>query len=239
MELDNSSVNSTQLLNVNELSGIIFDFDGTLVDSEPIWKSVFRDLFFEMYDTELSMEEQWKNTGNGVDKSVTNLAKLYGLDFSASQVADMTSRISEETHRRIIEDLPLRPGAVELFEWARRKNIVMAVCTASTQELISTYLTKHNALQYFAKIISTVDVIFEKRKPHPYPYLTSLEAISVSANRALAIEDSPAGVQSAIAAGIPTIAIHNRFLEERVADVGPMAQLQDFHQVLELLVSES
>ncbi len=238
MGTDISSAQSRRSLNVDSLQGIIFDFDGTLVDSEPVWKSVFCDLFLDKYDIKLDEDLLWKNTGNGVDKSVSNISEYYTLNFSADEVATMVEQINDETHQRIMSDLPLRPGAVELFGWAKERSIAMAVCTASTHDLISTYLAKHNALDYFAEIISTIDVSFERRKPHPYPYLTTLKALNISADHALAIEDSPAGVQSAIAAQISTIAIHNPFLEEKVAAVGPMAQRQDFHQVLEFLVSE-
>ncbi len=239
MEQQNISPDSARSLNVDELRAIIFDFDGTLVDSEPVWKSVFYDLFLEHYDTKLEKEVQWKHTGKGVDQSVTNLAEHYELNFTADQVATMTESINKETHRRILADLPLRPGAVELFRWAKERDIDLAVCTASTHDLISTYLTNHDVRDYFSEITSTVDVGFEKRKPHPYAFLKTLAAMNVSAEQSLAIEDSPAGVQSAMAAEIPTLAIHNPFLEERVSAIGPMAQLQDFHQVLELLVSWS
>lgn len=234
-----SSAESSESINIDTLQAIIFDFDGTLVDSEPVWKEVFVDLFLKDCGIALSKEVLWSNTGNGVDRSVQNISDHYDLGFTHDDVMDMMDKINDESHKRIINDLPLRPGARELFEWAHNRGIAMAVCTASTYDLISTFLNKHDVHTYFTEIISTVDVEYEKRKPHPYSYQLTLDTLGINADRAIAIEDAPKGVASAMAAGIVTLAITNPMVQEKVAEVGPMAQLQDFHQVLEFLVSES
>ena len=228
--------NELQSFNSAELQAIIFDFDGTLVDSEPVWKDIFFDLFKEHYNVDVSYDILWKNTGGGVDKSVHNTANAYNLNFSNEQIIEMTNLINEEAHRRLLT-LPLRPGATELFEWAESQGIAMAICTASTYDLINTYFGNLDMLGYFDEVLSTSLSKPDERKPHPYPYLQLLTKLDIEADQTLVIEDSPAGVISSRAAGIATIAIHNPFIEDRVTEAKPMVQLKDFHQVLGLLAS--
>lgn len=137
--------------------------------------------------------------------------------------------------RKILEELPLRESVVEVFDWALSNNIAMAICTASTAELVNGFLTKHEIREQLVTIISTVISDLKHRKPYPYPYLETMRQLGVGPQETLAIEDSPSGVKSAVAAGIPTIAIYNRFLAAKVLAEKPIYVFEGFPQVLELL----
>lgn len=219
----------------DDLKAIIFDFDGTIVDSEPLWKSVFIDLFRDNYGAELTQKVVWENTGKGVVISVTNISDVYSLNLSETEIDSVSKEINDQACRRIISELEPRPGAVELFNWCDNKNIKMAICTASTHEMIHEYCSKHNLIDNFEYVFSTAISDIEKRKPHPFPYLHSMERLGVTPNASLAIEDSPAGVKSAVTAGIATIAIHNPMIEQEVELENPLVQVEDFFQVLDLL----
>ena len=220
---------------ISTLRALIFDFDGTLIDSEPVWKQVFYDLFQERHSVELTDELLWKNTGIGVDKSVANLDFAYELVMGEDDQARMVNDINEETHRRILEDLPLQEGVLELFNLAREHGLSTAICTASTNELITTFLTNHDLGRYIDVVVSTSSSPREQRKPYPYPYLETLKKLSIVATQAIVVEDSPSGVTSSLAAGIATIAIPHPKLIERVAALEPTALVQDFRQIHHLV----
>ena len=224
-------------ITAKDLKAIIFDFDGTLVDSEPAWKSTFHELFADRYNVELSDEILWENTGNGVEFSVANISNAYQLNMDESEINKMTIDLHQEMHRLILEELPLRNGAIELFQWANEASVDMAICTASTDEMIDGYLSRLGIRNFFKEVTSTAISDVDKRKPHPYPYLETMKKLGVKASETLAIEDSPSGVTSSVAAGIKTIAIHNPFIEEKVLQARPTLQVKDFLQVLELLAS--
>lgn len=222
-------------LDVAGLKAIVFDFDGTLVDSEPVWKATFFELFKERYQIEVPMEILWANTGGGVDLSVRNISNRLSMGMTEIEIATMAHDLHAEMQRKILEELPLRVGVTQVFDWAISKSVSMAICTASTKELIESYFKKQNSLEIFAHIESTAISDLEHRKPFPYPYLQTLKALDVSAEHALVFEDSPSGITSAVAAGIPTIAIHNPFLELKDLEAQPKFVVEDFLQVLELL----
>ncbi|HMS25477.1 MAG TPA: HAD family phosphatase [Acidimicrobiia bacterium] len=236
MNQEVSSSDEPQILNSAELQAIIFDFDGTLVDSEPLWNDIYFEIFQEHCNVDVSYDLLWKNTGNVVDTTVENISDAYALGFSSRRILEMTDLINEEADRRILT-LPLRPGARELFEWAETRGIAMAICTAATYDQINTYFGELEMIGYFAEVLSTALSKPDERKPHPFPYLQLLSKLDVKPEQTLVFEDSVPGIISSRAAGITTIAIHNPFIEDRVTEAKPMVQLTDFHQVLELLAS--
>jgi HAD superfamily hydrolase (TIGR01509 family) len=222
-------------MDFTKLRGIIFDFDGTMVDSEPVWKEVFVDVYRATHGVELTTPMLWENTGKGVDRSVATIDIKLDLGHDPTQQSFLVDSINEEVHRRILEETPLREGTVELLEFARANNIATAICTASTEELIATFLRNRDLTQYFDHITTTAYAPMHERKPEPFPYLKTLEALGVSAEEAIAIEDSPAGVTSALAAGIFTVAIPHAQLADQVSALNPTLLIQDFQQLLDHL----
>ena len=82
----------------------------------------------------------------------------------------------------------------------------LALCSSASRQAIFLALRKLEAQEYFQIIVSGDDV--QNSKPHPEPYERALEQLQIRADQALAVEDSQSGFQSAIAAKIPTIVVH-------------------------------
>jgi len=117
-------------------------------------------------------------------------------------------QIVEELLRRVIDQVtqhvPWRPGAIELLTALRDAGVPNALVTMSWRSLADAVLT---ALPdgTFAAVITGDEV--EHGKPHPEPYLAAARALGVEVADCVAIEDSPTGVRSAVAAGVPTLAV--------------------------------
>ena len=218
----NKSSHSDRKIDISNLKAIIFDFDGTLVDSEPVWKSTFFDLFKEEYGIEVPKKTLWENTGSGVDFSVKNISKEFDLEMDEVEIAQVAKKLHIEMQKKILEELPLRNGVSEFFE----------------RDLIETYFNHLGLLGIFSVIVSTSNSAADKRKPSPFPYLETLRLLGVDATESIVIEDSPKGVTSSVAAGIATVAIHNPFLEDDVLKVKPKFVVPDFFQILELFLTE-
>lgn len=223
-------------LDLSELRALIFDFDGTLVDSEPIWKEVFVDLYLEKYDVELNHKLLWENTGNGVEAAVGNVNNFFDLEVDEKEFYSFIQELSNEAYERILGATP-RTGLVDVLDWAKENNIVMAICSASSKGFIEKYLANHSLEQYFVHITSTSNYEQKLRKPNPYPYTQTLEILGLDTNQALAFEDSPSGTTGAMSAGIKTIVLANEFLYEELEKLEPISLLQDFRPVFEYLVS--
>lgn len=229
---------NSKKIDVSDINAIIFDFDGTLVDSEPVWKSTFFDLFKQEYGVEVPQQILWDNTGGGVDLSVANISNKLALNMSENEIMVTAEKLHSEMQRKILNDLDLREGAAELFEFGKNNNIAMAICTASTNELIDSFFNRLNLRDIFSVVVSTSESEIDKRKPFPFPYLETMRLLDVEPQNSIAVEDSPKGVASALAAGIETIAIHNPFLDLGTLEVEPKFVVQDFLQVLELFSNE-
>ena len=224
-----------------DLKSIIFDFDGTLVDSEPVWKQVFKEIFQEEHKVELTIEIMWKNTGMGVSRSINNISSELALELDEETVKATALKINDETHARIHETLPLRPGAIDLMEWAANKDINMGICSASDKEMLSYFVENRGLGSFISEIISTYGTPREEQKPSPIPYQRALNALGANVHETLAIEDSPAGVQSSLSAGINTVAIKSDvdLISDAVSKLNPTVQVADFQELLQLLSSEN
>jgi HAD superfamily hydrolase (TIGR01509 family) len=181
-------------------AAVFWDMDGTLVDTEPYW-----------INAEHSIVEEAGGVWND-----EYAHQLVGNDLmvSAQFIRDNSPvtlepvEIVEDLLRRVIaqvsEHVPWRPGAIELLTALRAAGVPNALVTMSWRSLADSVVT---ALPEgtFAAVITGDEV--EHGKPHPEPYLAAARALGVEVVDCIAIEDSPTGVRSAVAAGVPTLAV--------------------------------
>ncbi len=181
-------------------AAVFWDMDGTLVDTEPYW-----------INAEHSIVEEAGGVWND-----EYAHQLVGNDLmvSAEFIRDNSPvtlepvEIVEDLLRRVIaqvsEHVPWRPGAVELLTALRAAGVPNALVTMSWRSLADSVVS---ALPdgTFAAVITGDEV--EHGKPHPEPYLAAARALGVEVTDCIAIEDSPTGVRSAVAAGVPTLAV--------------------------------
>ena len=176
--------------------GVLFDLDGTLIDSTPAiarsWSAVLTEIGIPL---EVLPSLHGQPSRQSLHRLLPN-ASLEEIDHWAKKIESLEV---EDT-----EGIILLPGARELFEDLDRKEIEWFVVTSCTREL-GTARAKSVGLTLPAKSIFFYDV--EKGKPHPDPYLLGLERLGIAADNALVIEDAPAGIKSGKAAGIKVIAM--------------------------------
>jgi HAD superfamily hydrolase (TIGR01509 family) len=183
-------------------AAVLWDMDGTLIDSEPHWLRSERQLAAEhnAYWTE--------EDGKGlVGMSLTASSKIFveklGLTLSTEEVIQqLTSSVSEGLKNEII----WRPGAKELLRELRRKGIKTALVTMSLRSM-ALQVVEAMGFDAFDVIVAGDDVIHGK--PHAEPYLKAAELLGVKAEECVAFEDSISGILSAEAAGTKAVGIPN------------------------------
>lgn len=181
-------------------AAVLWDMDGTLVDTEPYWIEAEYALV-ERFGGRWSDELAHRLVGNALLVSAEIIIANSPVTLSPHEVVD---ELMSAVVDRVRHHVPWRPGARGLLDEAVAKGVPNALVTMSWQPLARAVA---DALpgSPFAVLVTGDEV--KHGKPHPEPYLTAAELLAAPPERCLAIEDSPTGVRSAVAAGVPTIAV--------------------------------
>ena len=177
------------------IEALIFDLDGVLVDSEPVhWRASQR--LFAPH--ELTMEEYEPFVGLAIEPYMTWAREHFALDAS---VEELTARYSEAVTAEL-ESGPIPPldGALELIEAARARGLRVGLASQSIAVWVHPTLRAAGLEVSFDVVVTGDDV--ERAKPEPHIYRHTARLLGVAPEACVAVEDSPAGVQSASAAGM-------------------------------------
>jgi HAD superfamily hydrolase (TIGR01509 family) len=183
------------------IPAVLFDMDGTLVDSEPVWDDALRELAREL-GGELSEAAREATVGTNTDVSVG----VVHADIGRPELDPLASgeRLVALARERFASGVRWRPGARELLDAVRAAGIPAALVTNTERELVK---VAFGALvdELFAVSVCGDDV--SRPKPHPEPYLTACELLGVRPGETVAVEDSPTGAASAEAAGCRVLVV--------------------------------
>lgn len=184
------------------LAAVLFDMDGTLVDSEKVWTIALYELA-ESLGGRLSDEARAAMVGTNMSRSMAILHADLGLPperDTAQSVAWLEDRMGE----LFADGLVWKPGAQELLAAVADAGIPAALVTATRRRLVETALETIGR-RYFAAVVCGDDL--DETKPHPAPYRTAATLLGVPPARCVAIEDSPTGLASARAAGCVVLGV--------------------------------
>ena len=197
---------------------VIFDLDGLLVDSEPIWWRVEQSVFAEL-GVILSDDDCRSTTGLRCDEVVTHWRGERGWEVPVTD-DEVVRRILDGMVVALGDDPPLMAGAREAVALAREHADAVAVASSSPLRLIEAVVAGLGLADSFDDLVSAEHEAFGK--PHPAVYLRAMARLGVGAAEAVALEDSPNGVRAAVAAGLRCIAVpepHHRREVEPIADL--------------------
>ena len=181
-------------------AAVVCDMDGLLVDSERLELRVWRAAATD-HGVEMSHERFCSFVGHPADVTERMLAEYYGAEFDiAAFRATCHARM-----RAIVlaEGVPLRPGAREWLAFVAAHRIPLGLATSSGPALVRERLEP--LLPAFAAVVTRADVV--RGKPFPDLYLEAAGRLGVSPESCLALEDSPTGARSALAAGMRVVVI--------------------------------
>lgn len=182
------------------IEAVIFDLDGVLVDSEPVWEQVRRGYVAEHGGT-WQPDTQSRLMGMSTGEWARYLSGELGVDRPADTVAE---EVVAGMVRRYDADLPLMPGAVEAVR-RMAAHWRLGLASSSPARLIDRVLEDAGLTGVFEVTLSTEDV--GRGKPDPDVYLTVAQRLGLAPYLCAAIEDSSNGLRSAAAAGTAVIAV--------------------------------
>jgi HAD superfamily hydrolase (TIGR01509 family) len=202
---------------MTELAAVLFDMDGTLVDSEKVWDVALRELAVH-YGGVLSDSARRAMVGTSSWETMQILHEDLRQPWrDAAAGADW---VDARTMELFAAGLEWRPGAQELLHAVRAAGLKTALVTNTNRSLVEIALDTLGSKNF--DVVVCGDEV-SRSKPDPTPYLTAAAALGVDPAECVAIEDSPAGVASARAAGCAVVAVpHEVELGEHGEVVGSL-----------------
>jgi HAD superfamily hydrolase (TIGR01509 family) len=181
---------------------VLWDMDGTLVDTEPYWiESEFE--LVEKHGGTWSTEHALNLVGNDLLDSGRYIREHGGIDLEPAEIVE---ELLDRVVRRVEQQVPWQPGAVELLADLRGNGVRCALVTMSYRRFVEPILAALPEDTF--EVVVTGDAV-TRGKPHPEPYQKAAAVLGVPPGRTLAIEDSNTGARSAEAAGCTVLVVPN------------------------------
>ena len=208
---------------------VIFDFDGVIVDTEPIHYQVFQDIL-----EPLGLGYTWDeyiNTYMGFDDrdAFREAFRTAGKTLTSDRLQELISQKAGIFEQVVSRGVTPYTGVIELIHKLSAKAIPLAISSGALRSDIMPILEQLNIKQYFSHIVTADDV--PQSKPHPASYLSAKEKLLFSFSDKLnkdsliyAIEDTPAGIQSAKGAGLSVVAVTNSYQAEKLGQADTIVQ---------------
>ncbi len=183
-------------------AAVLWDMDGTLVDTEPYWIETEYELA-ERYGGRWSEADALNLVGNELISSAHYMRERMGIDVSPEQIVE---ELLDGVVARVEREVPWRPGAVDQLDGLRAAGIHCGLVTSSYERFVAPIVGRLPAETF--RVVVTGDGV-DQGKPHPEPYLTAAAALGLPPEECLAVEDSNAGTRSAEAAGCLVLVVEN------------------------------
>lgn len=210
------------------LQAILFDFDGTILDTETRefwhWQDLYR-----QHDLELSLED-WQQ-GIGTWDAFDPWEQL------PPEVKAARESVAAELHTRIVDDIAqqdLRAGVRHVLEQVAGLGLRLALVTSSNRDWVMRWLEQHELLELFELLVTRDDV--RRVKPDPELYVEAALRLGLRAEECLAIEDSLNGATAALAAGARVVVVPNDVTRSQPFP-STWPQVPDFGEGLESLIA--
>jgi HAD superfamily hydrolase (TIGR01509 family) len=200
---------------------LLFDLDGTLAETDslhlPTWVDALAPYGIEVDEEFYKERISGRSTGEIVRDLLPDLTDEEGTSIGDAKEASFRERATE------LEPLP---GILDFVERGKRRGQRIALVTNAPKENVSAILPALKLQGFFETVVLADEV--GAVKPDPAPYEAALEKTGVSAEEALAFEDSVSGIASSVAAGIPTVGIASTQDPEKLRRAGAFLVAKDF-----------
>ena len=183
-------------------SAVLWDLDGTLVDTEPYWIATEAKLA-EEHGATWTHEDAMQLVGSDLLDSGRYIRERMRLQMSPAEIVEY---LLDGVVEKVQDSVPWRPGAVELLATLKEAGIPIGLVTMSYQRFVAPIVAALPPETF--RVIVTGDQV-SRGKPHPEPYLTAAAALGLEPGECVAIEDSGTGATSAEAAGCPVLVVEN------------------------------
>lgn len=212
---------------LNDYDAIIFDMDGVLIDSEPLWK-IAMEFVFGQYGSTLTHQDFQKTVGLRIDEVIAfwNIQENWGL----SDLKNVENQIIDKLISLIELDPKPLPGVLDTLQFLKESGKKIGLATSSSQRLITTVLRALHIESYFDFAYSAEFETYGK--PHPGVYIKVAAHIAVPTQRCLVVEDSLNGIIAGLAAQMKVCCIPEKTHFPNPKLTVAHFQFTDLHELL-------
>ncbi len=213
---------------LHEKQAVIFDLDGTLVDSMWMWKAIDIE-YLGRFGYECPDDLQKIIEGMSFTETAYYFKERFCLDCSIEEIKQDWIHMSVEKYRN---QVPLKKGAKVFLQYVKESGVPMGIATSNSRVMVDAVLSSLNIQQYFDSITTGCEV--DQGKPAPDIYLKVAKHLKADPKACLVFEDVPAGICAGKAAGMTVIAVEDVFSRGMREEKRRLADyfIEDFYQLV-------
>ena len=196
-------------INIKELEAVIFDLDGSLVDSMWMWKKIDME-YLERFGISLPENLQQEIEGMSFVETAGYFKEHFQIPDSIEEIGETWNRMAWDKY---MYEVPLKPGVMDFLLTCRGHQIKLGIASSNSSALIMNVLEAHHIRDFFDCIKSGTDVI--KGKPAPDIYLHVAKELNVNPQNCLVFEDITQGILAGKSAGMKVCAVEDAYSSEQ------------------------
>jgi len=212
----------------DKIQAVIFDLDGTLVDSMWMWKQIDIE-YLGRYGISVPDRLQKDIEGMSFSETAAYFKNIFCLPDSLEAIKAEFNRMAYEKYLR---EVPLKPSAERFLEAMKHRHIPMGIATSNSRELAAAALRGLGITGFFQNVTTACEVA--AGKPSPDIYQKVAETLQVPTRNCLAFEDVPAGILAGKGAGMSVVAVHDEYSLDMEIEKRQMADgyIYDYNEIL-------
>lgn len=213
---------------LNDKEAVIFDLDGTLVDSMWMWKSIDRE-YLDRFQISLPTDLQSQIEGMSFTETAEYFKKRFELKDSIEKIKADWNQLAWDKY---MTEVPLKQGVLEFLTHCKQEGLKMGIATSNSVELVTNIAKVHNLDQYIEIIRTSCDV--KKGKPAPDIYLLVAQQLKVIPQKCLVFEDIVPGIQAGKAAGMTVCAVEDPYSANQREEKKKLADyyINNYYEIL-------
>lgn len=213
---------------LEKIKAVIFDLDGTLVDSMWMWKKIDIE-FLGRYGYECPDDLQRIIEGMSFSETAVYFKERFHIPLSLDEIKEIWVQMSIDKYRN---EVPLKTGAGEFLRYLKERHIRTGIATSNGRDMVDAVLNSLQITDYFDLVTTACEVA--AGKPAPDIYLKVAEGLSVDPKDCLVFEDIPAGILAGKRAGMKVCAVADAFSLDLTGEKREMADfyINDYNELM-------
>ena len=208
---------------------VIFDLDGTLVDSMWMWKSIDIE-YLAKYGYDLPPTLQKDIEGMSFSETAVYFKETFQIPESLEEIKDDWNRMA---YKKYTTEVTFKAGAKAFLDYCKNKGIKMGIATSNSRELVDATMLALGGKEYFDCIMTACEV--EKGKPAPDIYLAVAKQIGIQPQQCLVFEDIEMGILAGKRAGMEVCAVEDEFSMDQIQVKKELADyyIKNYFEIIE------